>query len=56
MSKKNQTTQANNSSNSIVELHDEDLQQVVGANNNDLHLTLKSYNGTVGLVPSGDAK
>ena len=56
MSKKNQTIQANDSSNSIVELHDEDLQQVVGANNNDLHLTLKPYSGTVGLVPSGNPK
>ena len=55
MSKKNQTTQANDSSNNIVELPDEDLQQVVGGNNNYLQLPLKSYNGTVGLVPSGRA-
>jgi bacteriocin-like protein len=32
MSKKNQTTQANDSSNSIVELSDENLQQVIGGN------------------------
>ena len=30
MNKKNQITQANDSSNRIVELSDEDLQQVVG--------------------------
>jgi bacteriocin-like protein len=54
MSKKNQTTQANDSSNSIVELSDEDLQQVVGGNNNDLQLTLRPYGGCVVLVDSSD--
>jgi hypothetical protein len=50
MSKKNQTTQANDSSNSIVELPDEDLQQVVGANNNAPRL--KGYTGNVYCPPS----
>jgi hypothetical protein len=54
MSKKNQTTQANDSSNNIVELPDEDLQQVVGGNNNDLQLTFKSYVGSVALIISSD--
>jgi hypothetical protein len=54
MSKKNQTTQANDSSNSIVELPDEDLQQVVGGNNNYLQPRLRPYGGSVVLISSDD--